>query len=280
MWPFSRKRTYIDGVTQIPAEDMNDIQDFDVLVKTLLGIPTTTPTIVSDAPQLLLKDAAGNVRGLYDHNGYPMGRRSELRIEWNQSSDGRLVGYTANAPTAAYPSAFGSFVGPTSVLDAGGKTAQAMTHFGSNFLSVVLEAEIAYSALTAAHTTVTWGFSDNLGINSSTNAIWFQCALGGNWNGFVTGHTALDLGVPPVSGSVPSQRLRLEVHGTASPYAGKVRFFINGVLRGEIAGAIPSAALLQTMAVSGISPGPTVATTGYVGPVFATWNRQLSQDAL
>jgi hypothetical protein len=40
------------------------------------------PTATEFGPTLRFLDASGNVRGLFDHNGYPTGRRTELREEW------------------------------------------------------------------------------------------------------------------------------------------------------------------------------------------------------
>lgn len=207
---------------------------------------TGTATVAApgaDTPRARFYDGAGNLRWIVDHNGYPMGRRCEWRKEWYSISDGSMflqpdsvtAGGNANYPANIARKNGGTTNGTNYVA-----LTNFLTHLGFTGLSLVLEMELAFSTLLATNTLLFAGLLDGTGPIGAPHVIGFQRAGGDtNWQGVLTGAASIDLGVAPASGTTPTQRLRLEVHGSASPYGsgsnGKVRFFVNEVLRGEIA---------------------------------------------
>lgn len=242
----------------------------------------TLPTTASDAPQYIYQDSAGNARSLVDHNGYPMGRRNEWRQEWNTLTDGRMT----VAPDSVingdvtYPSLIAKKNGGTTNLTPYAARSNMLAHFGFTGISFVLETEIAVSTLAATNTWIFVGLSSDANVVSATNNIGFMYQLSGNWRAYSTsggvGGLSTDLGVAPAVGTVPTQRLRLEVHGSASPYGSKARFFVNDVRVGEFALTIPSAAMglwAGSTITGGASSG---ATDTYIGSTLAAWNRALS----
>jgi hypothetical protein len=160
-----------------------------------------------------------------------------------------------------------------------------LTHLGATFLSIVLEIDVAFSTLSATNTTLFAGLADSSGPTGATNLIGFQRQLGGtNWQGVLTGSTAVDLGLTPITTTTPPQRLKLEVHGTASPYGsggnGRVRYWVNEVLKAEITGAIPNVAVGVVVGAGVGGSAASVGTNTQCGALLATWNRMLSLPML
>ncbi len=268
------------------------------------------PPPVSDDPQLLFYNTSGNVRSLVDHNGYPMGRRSELREEWIvnigtvSSSQAPITGaqrwsvttsgtaitagaLVVNAPAATYPCnspsiSTASGAGAVSVF-----TAAPIINTSNTFLSTVIEFEATAGTDLTAKThseTFTFGLSDTSVPSSATKYCWLKASAGvANWkcqtaNGGAP--TSTDSGVSiDFVGTAPAQRWRIELHGSGSPYGSMGRFFINEVLVAENATTLPaSTTLYLVFGASGASTADPI--TLHFGPVLATWNRFLTLPSL
>lgn len=256
-WPLSRKRTYIDGITQVPAADMNDIQDFSVLTETILGFPAAAPSTTSDIAQVVGKDAAGHVRGvLMDHNGlFTMGHANHFREEWrfvpNLVSSGAMANsiwqgvLSASCQISAslqnvYPAPMLSiFTDTTTSHKCFAATNGMQMPGGCAFASYVLEFDAAMSAIGANGNTYWAGLcgTTDPSVSTANGFAWFRKGSGNtNWqaevgNGAST--TTFDTGVIPTLSSSRLQRFRIEYHGSTSPYGACVRFFIDGVQVGS-----------------------------------------------
>ncbi len=267
----------------------------------------TLPTTSTDAPQLRIKDAAGNIRFLVDHNGFPMGRRSEFREEWiynigtvaatatpivpaqrwSTTFTGTAGTLTISAPTSAYPANFVAIATAAAASAIYLYTAAPIIHTGNTFLTTVIEWEAVPNTdvTSGTHSETIWmGLADNATLGSSNNYCWFKATAGvGNWkcetgNGGVS--TSTDSGVAAnTTGTAPAQRWRIELHGSGSPYGSKARFFINEALVAQNTTNLPaSAALYLALGCSSAASGNVVRL--YSGPMLATWPRQLSLAAL
>ena len=90
--------------------------------------------------------------------------------------------------------------------------------------------------------------------------------------------TSVDTGVSVGASTTPSQRFRIEVYGSATPYGSKVRFFINETLVATTTTNIPSAAMYLTFAATAAASGTPMVL--YLGGIQTVFNRALSVAAL
>lgn len=254
----------------------------------------TPPTTSTDAAQAYVKDANGNVRGLVDHLGYfGGGHVSYLDEVWDYTfsasstatplannprwavviaSPGTIA---SSNPTTTYDSPFvtiAPLTGANQVLE----TAMPLVYYPTTSLSFMAEADVG--------TNLSGSFYFGLLSNGVTlfggnpSARFRATGIGNNWqcetcNGTTT--TTVDSGVAASPTSDPSgARLRIELHGSGSPYGSKARFFINGAKVAEITATLPPASpyLLAFQVTSN--------NNGYVGAVHCAWNRFLNPEAV
>lgn len=288
--------------TDLPAEYVNylfgRLGDF---VGWLLTIPTTA----SDVPQYVYQDAAGNNRMVFDHNGYPTGGRiSQFREEWpyianplappqsqvvwagtpwtyNVATGGSIV---VSPPSASYNARYLTLTPPSSL--ATGTSLWGPQLFLSNMagMSAVVEFELGMNAAAAgvASKTDCW-----FGLQDGTDApdtdqnviVLHKLSTAANYESYslVAGvpHTATTV-TPPTAGTFPTDKVRIEIQGSASPYgAYQARFFINGALVNTVVAAnLPgSFALRPVFSIEPILGAPVGSPVAYVGPLTITWNR-------
>jgi hypothetical protein len=263
------------------------------------------PTVGDDTPQSVFTDAAGNNRYLIDHNGYPMGRRSEFREEWIANIFINAVDQVpvTNANRWSFshagqgqffnPSPTGSYSSPYGQVKCNAAAGSRATLWSSQvmfivqpFISAVFEFEASIqnpSSATEYYVGLANGFDD------STVYAWFVKRGGDTeWQAEARNTASVDIqstGVVPATGAEPAQRFRIELYGSSSPYGACARFFINDVLRVTHASAqvpawINSSNPAEIRFMMTVKSSNTTSPTLSVGPILGTWNRQLSIPAL
>lgn len=257
------------------------------------------PSVSSNLPQLRFLDAAGNGRSTVDHNGYVGGGRiTRLDEPWLSAPGAATSTWTATlgtaaaiavqGPTASYNSRFLQFTPSSTSGAANYALATSVPLVVPNIagLSLVLEFEFGLNAAAAGLTSNTsWfiGLSSGVDpvndvslitvkkINSVAN--YETCSGAGgiqNISVFNVVPTA------PTAGVVPTDRFKMEIQGSGSPYAAyQVRIWINDVLVGTIpAGALPGAVVQRlTFGCANEGGAPSGSPLGFLGPIFTTWNR-------
>ncbi len=274
--------------TKPPAQYENWFKN---LVARYLGWYFYPPSTSDNAPQTLWTDADGNNRYLIDHNGYPMGRATifdepwggfideaatidVLGGRWHFVSSGSSGGGTMinQDPVSSYPSAFMQLSNDGSISSVARMHTEPIVYFlNTGNFSLVLEWEAALTNIGANDTLIYMGLSDAAGSiaiafrKSSAETNWRAYAFDGSTT------TNQDTTVVPTAGVYPTQRFRLELHGSASPYAGmKARFFINETLTNTLTSALASGA--YTLFFNNTASGATQNDL-CVGPIRAVWNR-------
>lgn len=326
--PLSRSTTYLPGgVPKIKAQDLNDLQDYlaglyaaGYSVKALsidgTGGNVATPgskllvvgrSTLSDEPLAVFSDQLGHTRSAYDHIGYPAGRRSELRENWdfnflvNTAISGASIfggsGYsrwngsttngtrnqlqtTPGGPGAAGASAEALFAGALS-LDVALLYGQYPWVTLQTFVSLVMEFEISGTGGAGSGATNFWGLVDinHAGVALSNATPFFGIGAKdatANWQ-MIHGDGATlvytDLGFTTVGSIGNWNRVRIELHGSGSPYGACGRLFFNDVqVGGDMTTNIPLVGV-------GMTPQFGVAATGasnansQIGPLYLTYNR-------
>ncbi len=261
-------------------------------------------------PIAAFADAGGKVRHVLDHNGYPLGRRSELREEWwFDDPNGNIGGGTfvfpgnrwqiAGTADAAntYTVATDGVTFPAKVVTVtnntpNGNKIYVQTKAGVFFKLAdtvsVLEWEAFISAAGANNTLVMMGFSDVAAgtMSASTNAkLWFEKASANNNWQVRTLLGTVDTGVAPVANTF--QRFRIETHGVNTPLGVALGgtevalFFIDekfvAVATTGLAWGLASARLSFGCENSGVLGGTFKVG---VSPLLFTFNRYPSLPAL
>lgn len=282
-----------------------------VFLNILATIFVSKPTTASDVAQVYLKDASGNVRSVFDHNGYPSGRRSEYRENWdfnlvtnaiftNQTIFGgsgysRWNGKTISGTRNIISTQPGGASDPSSYLqifNSTGSTSDICSIYGQypwvklqTYTSLVMEFETNIS--TPSGTTFALGLVDIANAGSTAPAAGasgaFRCQLGKrtgdtNWQAITGDGTTVaftDLGVVATAGVWT--RIRIELHGSGSPYGACARFFINDVqVGGNITTHVPSAPTITTGSVPEFGVWATAGSNNAVASVsglYVTYNR-------
>jgi hypothetical protein len=287
----------IESITQ----QMKVEADYIAYLQKILqcGLPLTT----SNVPQLRFLDAAGNGRYVIDHNGFPTGgRNTEFNENWLtvppgatgsqwSTSLGAGAVLAVQNPSASYNSPYLRFTPSTS----GGVTLYSLIYSGALIvsntaaMSLVMEFEVGLNAAAAGiASNTTWFFGLDAGsdpggadvslagLRKKYNAVNYDFLSG---NGALQSVTAASVATPPTANTFPSDRIKIEIQGSASPYAAyQARFWVNEVAIGTVVAAnLPGATglrlLLGSMNEGGVPAG---APLGYVGPIKAIWNRYAS----
>lgn len=295
-----------DPQAPMPAEWLNwYLNNHAAWIDCIDAIGTfTPPSTVIDVPQLSIKDSAGNVRSVVGHGGYLMGRRFDVRENWQYStgtvstsqtpiatapmwSSSLLTGtIVPQSPTALYPSPFLQINSGTPAGTVRGVlySANAIVHTGFTGLALVLEWEAGVTVVSdSIHVCQNFmGLSDVFAppvVNSGNYILFRYLADGGHVNWLAdtcSGGTAtsVDTGVLVTTDIAPKQRFRIEVYGSATPYGSMVRFFINESLVATTTTNISSAAMYLTFAASAAAGGTSMQIS--LGGVQAVYNRSLS----
>jgi hypothetical protein len=261
----------------------------------------------TDYPIAVFYDKAGtpNLRTLFDHNGYLMGRWTEWREGWRPtetlSATGASnvlfdfaasingTGSTLNGgPTAAdigarYWTATNSTTAPgddtfwysTPIIDPG------------TYVSLSMEFEACIGALGAGGSVyigLTDGAAGDLSVGTHNAYLMFTSG-DASWSGYVSnggGNSGkLSMGTAATIGGAPLTfvRCRIEIHGSGSPFGSMVRFYMNGANLQTYTTHVPAAALKFAMGVKRSGGAANTATIN-VGPVRMAWNLRLSSDIL
>lgn len=258
-------------------------------------------------PQAAWCDSAGNIRHLIDHNGFPMGRRSEITQEWWASDSDGAPASIASVPLALDGGAAGwvidgdadgDWTNDTDATIASRKIGivTSGTNAKKNYIrprsfafktaaNVVFVAEWEHytDALGVTAATKVMGLFDSFtDPSASTNKLIFKAAASAHWFCYTNSANA-DSGFAVTSAGW--QKVRLEYHGAATALGvingGPVAlFFINdGLVSIQTAGVVAAGVGLTL----GFGHESTSANAGYsfwVSPVRMTWNRFLSLPSL
>lgn len=272
------------------------------LMKLLNGqLPVAPGGANADKPQLMpYANGASNPRWLVSHNGFPGGPINVFREQWmagqNTSAAGLLINnpvwymeYTnaGGAPSWQQGQVSGSlYAGTFSKLNLASTLNNAVLLSSTpifnpacTFASWELKADFAMDTVGANNATFWVGLSGTSDYRTpgASGYLWFKKTSGvTNWqceanDGAST--TTQDSGVPPLAfGTGGMQRLRIEYHGSTTPYgANTARFFINDVLVKTYTTNLPITA--QEIAVGGQLTTGGAARTGYIGTVELYVNR-------
>lgn len=263
----------------------------------------------TNTPQQFFKDAAGNVRSLIDHNGFPNGGRFSQFRElwdfsqgstaatsgtmdnkkwvWNASSASGLLSLQPGPLSNSYPFPYAQ-IDPGGSVNVNGSIASAVPVLFPQFTGLThrLEMEVAIKSTSSQQHLFGLGTRQNVfsgGVLTGQSYLAFK-RLGGtdtNWqcqtyNG--TSTTNVDSGVAPTSQQF--QRFTIEFQGSASPYAATtVNFFINGTLVATSTTNITTSSVYYIVYWV-IDNGSGSSNPLFMGPTQATWNRWLTPDAL
>lgn len=257
----------------------------------------------SDLPQIALKDGGGHAKTTFDHLGYPLGHRSLQFKEdwigyistlsasvtpitafprWGMQVSGAVT-LSMSQPTSTYPT-------PMMVLACGAANGSYCSLFTANqplYLrsdtSAVLEADVMITS-TSGLWKLAIGFDQSVPFTSSTdyNALFTASSGSANWqvqtqNGVGANTTTADSTVALATNTIVS--LRVELHGSATPYGACARFFVNGVLKNTIATNIPAGQAMY-LAMSFNSFDTTGGRFFQVGGVSCVINRFASSPGL
>ena len=290
----------IESISQALKESVDYIAYIQTILR--LGIPSTATTV----PQLRVVDASGNTRYIVDHNGFP------TAYGLQQFSDQWLVSPGSNAnvwttvlgtaaaiatqnPSASYNARY-LLITPSSTS---GVANYALAYSSMLFLcntsamSLVLEFDIGLNTAAAGTTSNTsWfvGFDNGfdplgsdlslVGLRKKYNAVNYDLLSG---NGSLVGSAATSPATPPTVGTVPVDRVRIEIQGATSAYgAYQARFLVNNVAVGTVAAAnMPGATAMRfVFGCANEGGAPSGSPLGYLGPVNIMWNRVGSPAAL
>jgi hypothetical protein len=100
--------------------------------------------------------------------------------------------------------------------------------------------------------------------------------LTANGAAFTKTNTAV---TPSVTLGTPD-RITIELYGSATPYGGLARIFINEALVASTTSTLPSAASAMQFFVAGTATSGTNSANVFVSPVRAVWNRYLSTPGI
>jgi hypothetical protein len=289
------------GATQTTAASMTDATSGITLAfaGTLTAFGTASFRSAF-TPQAQWRDAAGNGRGLVDHNGYPLGKRFDFREDWIGGPTTALTAtqnpitslqrwqtaITAGASLAMAEPGTAWYGSPMANLTTSTSNGSAVTLFTASrivglqtFSSIVWEGDVYVQAQAG-----TWTFIASLN-DTATNFVSFQwgsAAPNVLCRASAAGVAATDVnsGVTVASTVGALIRLRIEMHGTASPYGSPSRalYFINDVLVGAQTTNIPTVGLyIYFQLTAGAAFSNSIVL---VSGTTLTHNRYLSAPAL
>ena len=192
--------------------------------------------------------------------------------KWNLTSTNGQV--SSLFPLPAYP---GNYVQFNNFTASGNKATLYSGYLldsSCTYTSLAFEFEFAMGSQ-VTNTRYKLGIGN--GTDGTTETIYarFRSTDGGNWICEVAapGGTSVATSVAAATAqSAPTQRFRIELHGSATPYGACARFFINEKLVAVITTSLPTNILRPQFSVenTNVVAGNALA---YLGSVYATWNR-------
>jgi hypothetical protein len=251
-------------------------------------------------------DAGGKVRALFDHLGYPAGRRSEWREEWLYAATFSTTGsnvynnvwnvvLSGTGPSLIPTNGFatsGNYLGKTMSFNTG-TTAGATLNlnrsglaFGCTFGAIVLETEVAFSVI-GASSNATWqfGFGDTSTLTGGNNYFYVRKAgtettfklICKNNGGSIT---TVDTGVAPVANTINT--IRLVWLGSATFMgATTILLFIDGKLKAAVQDAtVPNQAAVAILCLIGSTIANGVSEIMNMGPLVVHFGRFASLDSV
>lgn len=262
------------------------------------------PAVLSTTPLALFANSAGNTRYMIDHNGFPDGRISTFKEDWNivQGSSSTSANPLSNYPMwmTTISGAGASFAGAGTMSSVYGghvvdirhgsttngakvfvATTNKMMDPTCTFASWVLEFDAAFDAVGANSVTAYLGLSSAQDPTAATSGfMWFtKRSTDTNWQaqcGTTTPGgtvTTSDTGVAATASGSGLQRFRLEYHGSTTPFgAATVLFSVNDSSPISITSNVPTAQM-------NIAFGTTLTATAgtsldfFLGSVNFVWNR-------
>lgn len=257
------------------------------------------PSVSSNLPQLRFLDAAGNGRHVIDHNGLPTGGRITPMVEvWGVTPGGAGSPWSTNFgtaaavasqnPTTSYNSRFQQLTPSSTSGIANYALIYSAPLVICNTSGMTLVAEFEFG-LNAAGAGITSNTSWFLGFDTGTDPINADTQLIGlyksynqaNWqtlaaNGGIHNSTVTSPATPPTAGVFPTDRFRVEIQGSGSPYgAYQAKFWINEVLVGTVAaGLLPGAQAMRFMfGCCNEGGAPSGSPLGFMSPITIMWNR-------
>lgn len=316
-WPNTPFRTMIDGTTfwdaALAAALQSAINNITNRQQSLAGLlidnagGTALSARAADEPLALVKDSGGNRRFLVDHNGLPTGAGiSQFHEEWAWTTDpagppqthaiwtstrwfydlATAGAINMQTPSASYDARFLKLT-PTTAFSATALWGPQLFLCNNANQSVVLETEVG---LNTAGAGITGGVDFSIGFQDGTddpftcqNSVYLRkLNNSANWGlisikaGSLASSTVTS--TPPTAGTFPTDRIRIEIQGSSSPYgAYQARFFVNEVLLGTIVAAnMPGAFSMCPVVSFNTASAPTGSPLAYIGPLTVTWNRFLT----
>jgi hypothetical protein len=271
--------------------------------------PTTGTAIVAQGatatnkPTIAAQDGNGNNRATYDHIGFRGGERNYEMVE-NWDVPQSTVSGTTNPLTGfrRWQALFGAGVTGAAIdqQDAGiiyqtpavditlpsntGNVVLAMSRpvvYVQNFASYVLEAEIFVPVGLSGSWNIDIGFSSQL--NSAGFAALLNASSGSSFWSVITGNPSgtgnvTTLVTSALFGVFDAGRLRLEIHGSGSPYGQCVRAYVGGQGPFVITTNVPVSELMYVILRMG--SGGVAAEHVIVGQVRCFCNRYPNPDGL
>jgi hypothetical protein len=282
---YSLKGIRMDGVGGVASAPTSRVEFLGPLGSTL--------------PLLAMLNEAGAIRYVFDHTGYPIGG-SISRFDENWL--GPAVGATGSqwattlgagasiahgSPSASYNSRYVTITPSTS----GGATLYSLM---STALMVIANAagmslEIVFdvglnAAAAGTASNSSWFFGLDAGLDPGGADVQlvglYKKYNGAAWK-FLSGAGGLQAigssspSTNPTSGTVPVDRIKIELHGSGSPLgAYQALFYVNEAAIGSVVAAnLPTVAVRLLMGSFNEGGVPAGGPIGYVGPITAIWNR-------
>ena len=247
-------------------------------------------------PQSIWVDSAGNARHIVDHNGFPMGKASEIREEWvtwtGAASSGPITGtiWQINLGSGGTCAVFnttstaGSFMGLNLPTTNGANiNLFGITPFiAANSPNAVMVMEFDAYLAHPANQEFLFGIANNILGTANTAVGFHKRSTDTNWQLYVDNAgsvTNTDSGIAPVMNTL--QRFRLELRGANTPGGAYALFFINEALVGVIASPLTSTTTFLSLLFG--AQNTSTATTGLaaaIGPILIRYNRYLSLPVL
>lgn len=297
--PESPNETYVGGSTpSIKAATQNDLQTYLSRLYAILGF--SVPTVGTVADQFAFVEEQLRKRFVIDHNGFPGGKARLTTTDWDfgwltnvnaaTSPDGRWVvtaaGGLRNFVVVSAPSSSAPYGGRLLSLGFGTGDATnlyAVAEAGQSVCADVstvswrAEFDVAMDAIGANNADHIVGLSAGQSPEGATEYIWFRKqSAQTNWFCEIKQGAGVALsnssGVAPHIPSSGLQRLKIEVHGSATPYGvangghATVRFFIDDApvqtyVDGTGGVVVPTTAMYRAMSgqcTNAAGPGATL----------------------
>lgn len=265
----------------------------------------------ADSPLVLFRDSAKNNRGMVDHLGYRHSRLSEYYEDWLSiglgiiggggavSANGR-VRYDVGAAHQIFADAFSQNMpggGHLGLLIGGasGVTTRVLSpaiFSPGTYTSLVIDFEVLVSLSTNVDFRIGIVGNGSSGAQSATGTpgadhafALVKQAADTHWflqTGNGSAFTKTDTTITPSTTLGAPDRVRLELHGSGSPYGSKHRVWINDalVIDASLTNPPTNTSIGMSFLVAATTTGASANGVMRLSPVRMTWNRYLSQPLI